>query len=155
MHNIDITQLREAFTYDPNSGDLVRKSTGRPSKGLDAYGYIQLGYRKKMYKAHRLIWAIVYGEFPKGQIDHINGNRSDNLLCNLRVVTQQQNLYNKQIHKNNSSGFTGVCWNKKCSKWQSSISVKGSNIYLGVFDCPEEAHLAYIKAKFIHHTISA
>jgi len=155
MHNIDISKLREAFDYNPDTGVLIRKSTNRPSKGLDSYGYIQLGYCKKMYKAHRVIWAIVHGEFPKGHIDHINGNRSDNRIQNLRVVTQQQNSHNHQkINKKNKSGFRGVCWNGRASKWQAAISVNSKTIYIGVFSTPEDAHLAYLYAKKIYHPSS-
>lgn len=121
---------------------------------MDMHGYLVAFFNGKIYKVHRLIWAIVHGEFPKGQIDHINGNRSDNRLCNLRVVTQQQNAHNKQRDKRNKSGFTGVCWNKKASKWQAAISVNSKTIYIGVFSTPENAHLAYLNAKKVFHPSS-
>jgi hypothetical protein len=152
MENFDIKHLQDSFNYDPITGILIRKSTNKPVKCLDAYGYIQVGYCKKMYKAHRLIWAIVYEEFPKGQIDHINGNRSDNKLANLRVVTQQQNAHNKQSkNRRNKSGYVGVSWNKSSSKWQAAIGSNKKTIYLGVFSTPEDAHLAYLNAKKLWH----
>jgi hypothetical protein len=151
MNDFNFEKLRQAFTYCQETGVLVRNSNGISVTGLDAHGYVQVGYLKKMYKAHRLIWAMIHGEFPDGQIDHINGNRSDNRLCNLRVVTQQQNAHNKQKNKRNKSGFTGVCWNKKSSKWQACISVNAVTIYLGVFHTAEQAHAAYLSAKSIHH----
>ena len=152
MDKIDFEHLRNTFTYYPNTGTLIRNSNGRSMDGLDAYGYVQVGYRSKMYKAHRLIWAIMHGEFPAGQIDHINGVRHDNRASNLRVVTQQQNAHNKQRRgKNSKSGYTGVCWNNRAAKWQAGISVGGANVYLGVFATPELAHQAYLEAKKIHH----
>jgi hypothetical protein len=152
MDNFDFELLRQAFKYCPKTGTLVRNSNGNSMTGLDAYGYIQVGYRKKMYKAHRLIWAMVYGEFPQGHIDHINGVRHDNRIENLRVVTHQQNVHNQQRkNKRNKSGYVGVCWNKRAAKWQAGIHVNGSYRYLGVFSTPEEAHAAYLKAKKVHH----
>jgi hypothetical protein len=152
MDKFDFKDLRESFTYCPNKGTLIRNSNGNAMKGTDAYGYVQVGYRGKMYKAHRLIWVIMHNEFPNGQIDHINGVRHDNRACNLRVVTRQQNAHNKQNRAiNNKSGYTGVCWNKKVSKWQASISVNRVNIYLGIFTTPELAQEAYLVAKKIYH----
>jgi hypothetical protein len=154
MDSINISHLRNSFTYFPETGELVRSKNNKLMNSLDVYGYIQVYYSKKMYKAHRLIWAITYGEMPQGQIDHINGIRSDNKISNLRVVTQQQNSFNKtKKSKSNQSGYRGVCWNKRANKWQSSISVNGKNIYLGVFTSIESARQAYLEAKKIHHAI--
>jgi hypothetical protein len=153
MDNFDFEKLRQAFTYFPKTGVLIRNSNGKSMSGLDAYGYIQLGYLKKMYKAHRIIWAIVHGEFPKGHIDHINGERADNRIDNLRVVTHQQNVHNQQKkNKRNKSGYVGVCWNKRSAKWQATIHANGASIYLGVFHSAEKAHEAYLSAKLIYHT---
>jgi hypothetical protein len=152
MSQFDFQHLRDSFTYYPETGTLIRNSNGKPMTGLDAYGYVQLGYRKKMYKAHRLIWAIVHGEFPCGHIDHINGNRSDNRISNLRVVTHQENGHNQQkMNKRNTSGYAGVCWHKRLSKWQAGICVDNSYLYLGVFPSAEEAHASYLAAKRIYH----
>lgn len=152
MNNFDYNQLKASFLYDAKTGVLTRTRTQKPAKSLDVYGYIQVGYLGKIYKAHRLIWAIVYGTFPEGVIDHINGNRSDNRLDNLRIVTRQQNSHNqKNPHKTNKSKHLGVCWNKRSSKWQAGISVNNKTIYLGVFETVEQAHNAYVEAKKIYH----
>lgn len=155
MNNFDFNNLRQSFTYDCESGVLTRTRTNKLANSMDVQGYLVAFFNGKIYKVHRLIWAIVHGEFPKGQIDHINGNRSDNRLCNLRVVTQQQNSHNKQWDRRNKSGFTGVCWNKKASKWQAAISVNSKTIYIGVFSTPENAHLAYLNAKKVFHSSSS
>jgi len=155
MDKFDFEHLRQSFTYFHNTGVLIRNSNGNHINGKDAYGYIQLGYRKKVYKAHRIIWAIVHNEFPIGYIDHKNGNRADNRICNLREVTYQQNCHNQyKIRKQNKSGFIGVCWNKRSSKWQAGIHVNGSYLYLGVFLTKEDAHNKYLEAKKIHHPTS-
>lgn len=152
MSEFDFNLLRKSFDYDIDSGILTRTRTNKVVKTLDAYGYIQVGYLGKVYKAHRLIWAICYAKFPYGYIDHINGMRSDNRLCNLRDVSKQENSHNqKKPNKRNTSGYLGVCRNKKLNKWQSEISVNGRSIYLGLFNTPEEAHQAYLEAKKIYH----
>jgi hypothetical protein len=152
MTKFDFEQLCTAFTYYPQSGVLIRNSNGNSMDGLDAYGYVQVGYKGKMYKAHRLIWAMLHGEFPNGQIDHINGVRHDNRAINLRVVTQLQNAQNKpKQFKTNKSGYRGVCWNARAAKWQAGIHANGRSMYLGVFATPELAHQAYLEAKKIHH----
>jgi hypothetical protein len=155
MNNFDFNNLRQSFTYDCESGVLTRTRTNKAANSMDVHGYVVVFFNGKIYKAHRLIWAIVHGELPKGHIDHINGNRSDNRIQNLRVVTQQQNSHNQQnINKRNKSGFRGVCWNRKSSKWQASISVNSKTIYIGVFSTPENAHLAYLNAKKVYHPSS-
>jgi hypothetical protein len=155
MNNFDFNNLRQSFTYDCGSGVLTRTRTNKAANSMDVHGYVVVFFNGKIYKAHRLIWAIVHGELPKGHIDHINGNRSDNRIQNLRVVTQQQNSHNQQnINKRNKSGFRGVCWNRKSSKWQASISVNSKTIYIGVFSTPENAHLAYLNAKKVYHPSS-
>ena len=152
MKNFDFELLRKSFTYNQYDGTLIRLSTGKPVIGLDAYGYIQLGYKKRMYKAHRIIWAIVYGVFPDGHVDHINGNRADNRLNNLRTATHQQNVHNRcKPAKTNQSGYLGVCWNKRASKWQAGIHVNGKSVYIGIFNTPQEAHEAYLNFKKVLH----
>jgi len=86
------------------------------------------------------------GFWPFGEIDHINGNRSDNRLCNLREATHQQNCMNRSRALNNKSGYVGVSWHSKGNKWQAHISVAGKSIYLGLFENVEDAHNARIEA---------
>ena len=152
MDRFDFEHLRASFTYHPKTGELIRNSNGKTMAGTDAHGYIQVGYQKKMYKAHRLIWAITHGEFPQGHIDHINGKRSDNRIENIRVVNHQQNVHNQQaLNKKNKSGYTGVCWNDRAKKWQAGIHIDGKHKYLGVFPTAEQAHHSYLEAKKIFH----
>jgi len=99
----------------------------------------------KRYLQHRLVWLYVHGRWPKDQIDHINGNRSDNRLCNLREATCSQNLMNARAHSHNTSGLKGACKHEP-GYWSSVIRVNGKNKYLGRFKSPEEAHAVYASA---------
>ena len=82
--------------------------------------------------AHRVIWAMVHGEWPD-HIDHINHNKSDNRISNLRSVTHQENHMNRSIGKSNTSGHVGVVWHKKSNKWGAKIVVNGKSKHLGLF----------------------
>jgi hypothetical protein len=117
---------------------------------LNENGYINIIINKKMFYAHRIIWKLYYGEEPKNLIDHINGNKADNRITNLREATYSQNQINR-IKYNNKSGMRGVVWNNTCQKWQSSIMSKGLQIYLGVYDCPAAAHFVYQVASDKYH----
>lgn len=142
-----ITQqrLREVLHYDPSTGKLtwlnppsfrVKKGdvAGYKHKTLDGKSYIQTSIDNVKYYAHRLVWFYVTGQFPQGQIDHINGNGTDNRWCNLRVVSHLDNSKNQKLRSNNSSGVTGVYWSKERKKWCASITVRGKTIPLGRYD---------------------
>ena len=87
--------------------------------------------------------AMTNGLWPFGEIDHVNGNRADNRLCNLREVTHQQNCMNRSKASNNKSGYVGVSWHEGAQKWQAHLSIGRQSIYLGLFEDPEKAHKAY------------
>lgn len=140
--------------YDKSTGKLYFNNTTstRFRKGDPAGssrkrdGYTQIKYKNKMYLAHRLIWLIAYGEFPKGFLDHINGNKQDNRLCNLRDVTKNINCQNQRNpSKNNTTGFLGV--SKKGNRYYSQIRIKGSKKFLGYTTTAEEAYQNYLIAK--------
>jgi len=94
-------------------------------------GYLRIGINGKTYYAHRLAWLFVYGYFPEHQIDHINRDRTDNRIKNLREATQSCNSRNCKTPKNNSSGVKGVFFDKVNRKWVAVIRAKGKNRYLG------------------------
>jgi hypothetical protein len=96
-------------------------------------GYLCVDILGRNYKAHRVIWAYHHGEWPAGQIDHINGDRCDNRLSNLRVVTNAINSKNRRAGTANTSGFVGVGWLKVRKKWGAQIMVNGKTISLGRF----------------------
>lgn len=148
-------RLKELLSYNQDTGiftRLVMNNHRFPIGSIAGQnhhsGYVYLEVDKKVYSSHRLAWLYVYGEFPKNVIDHINGNKSDNRICNLRDVTRSVNLQNLvKPYKVNSSGFIGVSFHKSAKKWIAQISAKGRKIHLGCYQTPEEAHKVYVDTK--------
>lgn len=151
----------DRFVYCRRTGNLYRlKPNGLPASGKPAgyksNGYIKLRYGKARALAHRLVWRIVYGEWPAGQIDHINGDRADNRIENLRLATQAENQQNRRIPgRRNKSGFLGVSWDRVVGMWHAQIAKDGICYPIGWFETPEEAHAAYLKAKMKLHPFYA
>jgi hypothetical protein len=150
-------RLREVLSYDPETGVFVwlkrtarRIRVGDVAGCLGTLGYRSLGINGEEHLAHRLAWLYVHGEWPSADIDHINGDPGDNRLANLRPATRAQNSANAGKRTTNTSGLKGVCWSKKSCKWRAAITVNGQVIYLGLFDCPAEAHAAYARAAEQH-----
>lgn len=114
---------------------------------VNRQGYKCGAVNDTQYKAHRIAWSIHFGSTPKDQIDHIDGDRINNRISNLREVTNRQNSMSSARGKNNTTGYTGVSLDKRRGKYRSYIKVNGRQIVLGYYDCPEAAHLAYIEAK--------
>lgn len=155
---LTVEQLRDALDYDAETGVFVWKI--RPSKAVKAgdvagctekrIGYITIGIAKRIYKAHRLAWLHAHGEWPKGLIDHINGDKADNRITNLRDVFADGNSQNvRKPNRRNKSGFMGVIWYQ--NKWRASMSVNGKSKWLGDYSTPEEAHQVYLEAKRTYH----
>lgn len=144
-----ITQsiLKEYLSYNPDTGDLTWiKRTGPCNRVGQVAGYIRdtSGYRfieiqGLVYRSHRLVWLYVHGVAPADEIDHINHNRSDNRLVNLRSVSHSENTRNKSLLSSNNSGCNGVSWAKDREKWRAKIYSNGKQIYLGSFDLLEDA----------------
>ncbi len=148
--------LKELFEYKKDSGVLVRKmaataatSVGEIAGGIDSKGYIIISVLNKRYKAHRIIWLYMTGEWPKEEIDHINHVRADNRWSNLREVSGKNNSKNMSRSKRNKSGYTGVHWNNQKNKWHVQIRANGKNKFLGLFDSIIDAANARQKANII------
>ncbi len=146
MKNISHEKLTKTFRYDSNTGLFYwLKPTSNSVKIGDKAGikkpsgYIVMTINNTSYYAHRMAWFYVNGFIPNNPIDHINRNKSDNRITNLRVVTNQCNMRNSNKQKNNKSGVTGVSWNKDYNKWQSNIKVDSIGKYLGMSIFFEEA----------------
>jgi hypothetical protein len=150
--NIKISKelLMEHYKYDATTGIFIRnKSTGGYRKKTVAGtfskdGYIRITILGKQYLAHRLVWLYEYGEMPKHQIDHINGNRSDNRLSNLRAATNKQNMENINTKSNSKSGIRGVYSYKikNTIKWGARLMHNYKTIHLGVFNDIDSAKRA-------------
>lgn len=152
---ITLKALRERLDYDPTTGAFRWKSHGkRPSwngrevGSRDMYGYKTVRLDGKSYKLHRLAWLYVHGTWPVGDVDHINGNRSDNRIANLRDVSRKVNLENQRAAKNNAStGLLGAYLDKRKNIYYARISQHNRSIHLGTFPTAEAAHAAYLRAK--------
>jgi len=142
-----INDLRSNFKYNSDTGLLFRKIT-TSSRGVsgDLAGhlmtttrYLAVTYKSKQWMVHRLVWALYYGALPKGQIDHINGVRSDNRIENLRDVTHRENMMNTTMSIKNKSGVMGVCWDESRARFVSHMTVNGKTLYLGRYKSLFEA----------------
>lgn len=114
----EVIELRENFTYNPETGFITKVKTGNLG-WLEEQGYRVFAWKGDSIKAHRLIFLLVLGFIPEGQVDHINHDRADNRWVNLRVVSKSTNAKNLSKYVSNSSGVTGVCWHKKTTKMDS------------------------------------
>jgi len=103
--------------------------------------YLQVRAIGKVYALHRVVWLYCYLSWPKGQIDHVDGNGLNNHISNLRDVTRSQNQRNAKRRKDNKSGFTGVTWNSKANKWLVRICTDSGRKHLGYFFCLKKAIL--------------
>lgn len=158
---MELTQkyLKQRLLYEPETGDFYWKTVitrpdvlGKKAGCIHpASGYVEIGLNRKIYKAHRLAWLYVYGVFPKGLIDHINRNRIDNRIANLREVNKAENLQNQTLRAVSKTGFMGASFNTQKQKYVAQITVFGKKIYLGQFDSAEEAHQAYMRKKVELH----
>lgn len=137
------------FVYDKKLGIIYNKikrsrnvSIGENSGYLNPNGYIYISIKYKRFFAHRLAWRLYYGKWPKDQIDHINGNRSDNRICNLREVTSRQNCQNRITHRAGKLPGFFIYKNKYCAR----IQIKQIRTNLGYFETELEAHEQYLRA---------
>ena len=142
------------LVWKVNVGRYGKVKAGSRTGWKDRKGYWLISINGKRYRAHRLVWIIVYGEDPPCQIDHINGCEAGNHIENLRLAINNDvdNQQNRKTQKNNTSGYTGVSWCKSKRKWRGTIMHEGKRYHLGLFDTPEEAYAAYLKAKAELHT---
>ncbi|POT55119.1 hypothetical protein C3432_22735 [Citrobacter amalonaticus] len=145
MNHISQQKVREYLQYNAETGEFHWKvsSNGRIKIGqvagcLESSGYIKIRIEGKAYGAHRLAWIFTYGEIGNQLIDHINGDRADNRICNLRPASALENSRNRKDQKN-QSGARGVYWNQPYGKWQASGFKNGRLISLGYFENKEQA----------------
>lgn len=146
-------RLKELLHYDPETGVFIwlvgrggGAKAGDVAGSFDAKGYIVIVIKGAIYRAHRLAWLYIYGEWPEYQVDHENREKKDNRIINLRAATNAENCRNQGKAKNNTSGITGVAWRENCGHWWAQIMVDGKSIYLGSFKDKFEAICARMSA---------
>lgn len=160
--HISPDEARKALDYDPETGVMVwrdlpefrvscakggrAKVVGKVAGTVTAHGYRKIKICGRFIFAHRLAWLIVHGEDASGEIDHINGDRLDNRIQNLRIASHAQNAMNGRRRSTNTAGLKGVYVCKPTGRYIAQIVVDGANHYLGTHDTAEAAHAAYVAA---------
>ncbi len=155
-----LNEIDSRFKYNSITGDIRYKK--RVSRNTDigflagtiktntGYGKIFVGGR--VLQSHRVAWYLYYGKMPKQYIDHVNGDKLDNRIKNLREVTKRENSQNiKKPYPKNKCGYLGVCRTNKSLSYSAAIRIKGKTTHIGVFKTAIEAHEAYLKVKRKHH----
>ena len=143
---VTIEHLRKRYSYNPETGEITRIATGKVVRSRTKDGrviYRNIHTKGKMIRQHRAAWALYYGEWPNGQIDHIDHDGQNNRISNLRVVDAIGNQRNQQLRETSQSGVIGVTWRKDKKKWKAQIRVPGGRqVFLGYHLTIEEAALA-------------
>ena len=158
---MDSDLLASFLEYDEITGDfkwIVDRGSlrlkGRVAGCTQSVGsgkkYKVIRIKGKIYYAHRLAWLAHHGVMPNRSIDHINGDSLDNRIVNLRNISRQENQRNMKLSKANTSGVTGVVFDRERKKWAAQIKVGRKNIHLGRFEDKEDAIKAR-KAAEINH----
>ena len=151
-------EVRGLLDYDPETGIFKWRvmrggvPAGSVAGGTHCQGYVAIQFRGAPRLAHRLAWLHFYGAWPEGHLDHINRDKKDNRITNLRVVTPSQNLQNTGLQKNSTSGYRGVSLNVPTGRWKAYIKVGGRRKHLGYFATPQEASVAYLAAAAQMHS---
>jgi len=149
-----IKELQKTFEY--KNGEIFwktkvgNKKIGDKAGCTNSLGYEKVIFRKKEYLVHRIVFALHNGFMPK-MLDHIDGNKTNNKIENLREATKKENGYNRKLNKNNKSGIKGINWHKNNNKWQVSINVDGKQKYLGCFKDIEIAKKVIELNRVEHH----
>lgn len=142
-----ITELRRRFDYNPITGKLINRRTGKECCGLyEPFLYYTIRVGGILYLVHRVCWKMHYWTEPPEEIDHENNNKLDNRITNMRDATHADNIYNRLKQKNNTSGFKGVCWHGQKQRWRAYIVKDYQQKHLGLFETREAAHAAYCAA---------
>ena len=148
-----LEELKECLDYNPDTGVFIWKKktnafssikigqeAGWEKVKTETLVYREIGFKQTQYKAHRLAYYMYYGIDPRNiDIDHEDGNGLNNKINNLRLATRSENGRNRGLNKNNTSGVTGVYWNKARNKWMALIKVNGEQKYLGLYINKEDA----------------
>lgn len=150
--------ISQILRYEPLTGKIFwTKCRGGVPAGSEAgwvdnsSGYLRLSVCGKSRYAHVVAWELYHGAKPKGEIDHINGDKLDNRIDNLRECTPSQNSQNKKIRTDNTSGVKGASWNSARKKWSARVTVNKKVIFLGFFSSLHDAQVEISKCRELHH----
>lgn len=149
---MSLTQELAHSLFEYKDGQLFRKVSRRSYKSgdlvgnIEASGYVRTTLNGKRYSIHRIVYLMQHGYMPK-EIDHINGNKSDNRIENLREVSRSENNVNRGSFKQNKSGYKNVSWHKLESKWQVQLKINKKAKHFGYFDDLELADLVATEAR--------
>ena len=142
-NEVTAAMLQEAFLYECGTGLFFRKTGSknglRAFTNVNADGYLRGSFKGRLFFAHRAAFAIANGRFPIGKIDHINGDRQDNRIENLREVSDVDNAKNSAKRKTGKSPHIGVYWKPKIQRWVAQVCVDYRNIHLGCFENLDDA----------------
>lgn len=149
------TRLRELFDYNPETGIFTRRPPAKRKAGNrlsyfnkpagslhNIHGYVSIHIDGEKFRASRLAWLYMTGEWPQHEVDHINGNRANDSWANLREANSSEQKMNTAIRSDNTSGVKGIGWNKRQGKWHARIKAYGVQTHLGYFDDLEQAKAA-------------
>jgi hypothetical protein len=157
--------IKKTLSYDPSSGaitwindrvagrwrNFVKCKAGDVASHPVKTGYLAVNCVGLRVQAHVAAWVLHYGEWPSGEVDHINGVRNDNRIKNLRLATHTQNAQNQKKKKNNTSGWKGVFLHRSSGLWNARIRINGKEKSLGYFRDVREAAEEYMFAALEHH----
>ena len=138
---MDYNQFTGIFTWREKPR---RKAMSLTAGSVDPYGYRRICIKQTIYKAHRLAWFYHYKKWPTKQIDHINGNKDDNRISNLRESNFSMNQANSKRRVNNKCGYKGVYLHKLSGLYMARVMINQKSILLGYFKTAKEAHQAYV-----------
>jgi len=158
--NDDLTadRARTVLRYEAETGRVFwcqslskRAAAGREAGTINGDGRRQVSIDGRRYLTHRIVWLIVHGAWPAHEIDHIDGDKLNNRVENLRDATRTINAQNtRHARRHSRSGLLGAFWFKRDATWVSKIRIGGHMTHLGYFDTPEKAHAAFVAAKRKH-----
>ena len=155
---VTAAEAKALLDYDPETGHLTwrvkpsrRVHAGTRAGGHYCRGYEVVSIKRRRYQAHRLIWLVVHGRWPRDVIDHVNADRADNRLSNLRECSHAENMQNIPKQPGKTSSFLGVSFNSRSDCWEARICTNGKRRSLGLFADEASAYAAYCEAKKVEH----
>jgi hypothetical protein len=158
--NFTSEDLKRDMNYNPETGLFHHINGGHVADRRDEQGYVRVSLWGRQQRAHRLAWLYVHSEWPSDQIDHINGDKADNRIANLRIATNRQNAQNKPAQSNNRLGIRGVRKHPKTGRYEAWIWINGKRTFVGGFGDAQLAGEAYAAAarrhfgEFCHQSVA-